>query len=131
MSNLQLIAERIKGLRDMLEITSADISSHLNITEEEYLSFETGEKDFGFTFLYSVANHLGVDITELLTGVIPKLTTFSVIRKDEGLPIERRSGFNYLHLAYPFKNKLSEPFIVNAKYDPELLRQPIDRKSVV
>ena len=125
MSNLQLIAERIKGLRDMLEITSADISSHLNITEEEYLSFETGEKDFGFTFLYSVANHLGVDITELLTGVIPKLTTFSVIRKDEGLPIERRSGFNYLHLAYPFKNKLSEPFIVNAKYDPELLRQPI------
>jgi len=125
MTNLQLIAERIRGLRNMLEISVEDISGFLGMTAEEYLQYESGENDFGFTFLYEVARRFGVDITEILTGVIPKLSTFSVIRKGEGLPIERRSGFNYLHLAYPFKNKLSEPFYVTAKYETELLKKPI------
>lgn len=125
MSNLQLIAERIRGLRNMLEISAEEISHYLGITEEEYLEYEIGDKDFGFTFLYEVSRRFGVDITEILTGVIPKLSTFSVIRKGEGLPIERRSGFNYLHLAYPFKNKQSEPFYVTAKYEAALLKEPI------
>jgi mannose-6-phosphate isomerase-like protein (cupin superfamily)/DNA-binding XRE family transcriptional regulator len=125
MSNLQLIAERIKGLRSMLEISAEEMAKFLGITTEEYLEYETGGKDFGFTFLYEVSRRFGVDITEILTGVIPKLSTVSVIRKGEGLPIERRSGFNYLHLAYPFRNKQSEPFFVTAKYEADLLKQPI------
>ena len=71
---------------------------------------------FSFTFLYQCAKLFGVDMVELVTGENPRLSFYSIVRKDEGLPIKRRAGFNYQHLAYLFKNKTCEPFLVTAPY---------------
>lgn len=110
--NIQLIAERIEGLRDIMEISPEEMAQALGISVEEYLEYEKGEKDFAFSFLYTVANKLGVDITDLLTGESPRLSLFSCVRAGEGLAMERRKEYKYQHLAYIFKNKKMEPFLV-------------------
>ena len=58
-------------------------------------------------------------------GSSPTLSSFSINKKGDGLPILRRKGFNYLNLAPLFKNKVAEPFVVTAKYDPAEHERPI------
>ena len=58
-------------------------------------------------------------MVELLTGENPHLTDFTVVHDGKGLPIRRRSGFEYFHLASYFKGKISEPFLVKAPYREE------------
>ena len=81
--------------------------------------------DLTFTFLYKCAHKLGVDITELLTGESPHIKWYSITHPDEGLPINRRSDFEYLHKAPYFKGRLCEPFYVTVPYQPESQNAPI------
>jgi transcriptional regulator with XRE-family HTH domain len=119
------IAERIKGLREMLGITAAEMAAVTEITEQEYITLESGNSDFSFTFLMKCAQRLNVDLVVLLTGTNPTLSFYTVVRKGSGLPIDRRTGFKYNHLAYLFKNKLSEPFLVTAPYSDEEQQLPV------
>ena len=112
--NIKLIAERIETMRDIMEISPEEMAQALGMTAEEYLEYETGEKDFAFSFLFTVANKLGVDITDLLTGESPRLSLFSCVRTGEGLAMERRKEYKYQHLAYIFKHKKME---WNKRYD--------------
>jgi len=111
------IAERIKGMRDILDISTYEMAEVFDIKEDEYLEYEKGTKDFTFTFLYKAANKFGIDMTELMTGSSPKLKEYSIVRGGEGLPIERRKGFEYENVAYRFKGRNAEVFIVNAIYE--------------
>ena len=108
--------KRIRGLRDLMEISPEEMAAATGTTTEEYLRLESGECDFGFTFLNNCADKLGVDIVELLTGENPRLSHYSVVRKGKGLDIKRRAGFKYEHLGYRFRNKLAEAFYVTAPY---------------
>jgi mannose-6-phosphate isomerase-like protein (cupin superfamily) len=90
---------------------------------DEYLQYEKGEKDFPFSFLYTVANKLHVDITDLITGEGAKLQTFSLVRQGQGLQMERRRAYKYQHLAPIFKNRIMEPFLVKV--------EPKDTESAV
>ncbi len=120
------IAERIRGLRSILEISLEKAAAATGITPEEFREYEDGCKDFSFTFLYKCAELFGVDIVELLTGEDPKLAFYSIVRKGEGLDIKRRAGFTYEHMAYKFKDKLAEPFIVTAPYSEQAQSEPIE-----
>jgi len=121
----KLIAERLRGARLNAEISTAEMARICGIDEEKYLTLEKGEEDFSFTFLYNCANALGMDISELVSGDNPKLNFFNITRAGEGMPIKRREGFQYRHIAPLLKNRLSEPFIVTAKYDEEAQNKPI------
>jgi transcriptional regulator with XRE-family HTH domain len=125
------IAERIRGLREDLGISVEEIASLLEITQEEYREYEEGKHDFTFTFLYKVAKRLGVDLIELITGTSPTLSVYTHVRKGRGLKIERsrRKGFNYQNLAYLFKNRNAEPFLVEAVYDEEAEKNEIMLRS--
>lgn len=114
-----MIAKRIKGLRTLMEFSIEEMAAVTGTGIEEYIACEEGANDFSFTFLFKCANHFGIDITELVTGDVPKLSYFTVVRKGGGMPIERRKEFNYRHLAYLMKNRLCEPFVVTAKYSEE------------
>jgi len=119
------IAERICELRDVWGYSAAEMAEIAGVSEEEYALYEAGKKDFSFTFLYNIAEKLHVDLTELLTGETPHLSAYSVIRSGEGLPIKRREGFEYYHMAYLVKEKIAEPFVVIAPYMPENDTAPI------
>lgn len=111
------IAQRIRGLREDFGISVTEMAQLVEVTEEEYLSYEEGKRDFSFTFLYKIAARLGLDISELLTGSSPTLSVYTHVRKGKGLSIERRKGFKYQSLAYLFRNRNAEPFLVEAVYD--------------
>jgi len=115
-NQLQEVAQRIKTLREILEISIEDMAVTLDISTSQYAQYEKGENDFSFTFLHKCAEKFGVDIVELLTGENPRLSFFAVTRKGKGLNINRREGFKYEHMAYNLKSKLADPFIVTAKY---------------
>lgn len=125
-TEIKEIAIRIKGLREILGVEPSEMAETLKITEQEYLEYEGGAKDFTFTFLYKCANKLGVDIVELISGDTAKLNSFAITRKAEGYDItSRRKNFNYKYLAYAFKNKLIEPFVVTAPFKEEEQDKPI------
>jgi len=119
------ISERIRALREILDITVEDMAKTCDVTVREYEEHENGERDFTFTFLYKCATRFGVDIAELISGEQPRLSGYCITRKGEGLPIKRREGFKYENMAYLFKDRIAEPFIVTAKYSKEAEEAPI------
>lgn len=120
------IAERIRGLRDIMDFTQEEMAAATGLDVQTYAEFEAGTLDFTFTFLYKCAEKFGVDIVELLTGEAPKLDFYSIVRKNEGLDIKRQHGFVYKHMAYRFRDKTVEPFVVTAPYSAEAESEPIE-----
>lgn len=120
------IAERIRALREILDLSVEEMAAAVGVEPEEYLAYEAGRRDFGFTFLYKCAEKFGVDLVELLTGENPRLSFYSVVRAGTGLDVKRRAGFKYEHMAYRFKDKIAEPFVVTAPYRPENESEPIE-----
>ena len=114
-TQVKKIAERLKGLRQMMEITPEEMARVTDVTLDEYLAKENGEQDFSFTFLFKCATRFGVDISAVVSGEEPHLQVYAMARKGEGMPIRRRREFDYQHLAYLFKDRLAEPFVVRAK----------------
>ena len=123
--SIKEVAERIKGLREILGISVEEMCKKTDCSAEEYELIEKGEKDFSITFVYKCAEILGVDIIELLTGENPKLKRYCVVRQGTGLPVKRREGLEYQHLAYMFKGKKIEPLLVTAPYSAEEQDKPI------
>lgn len=121
----KVIAERLKWARHNAELSVSDMASAAGIADEEYVKLETGDYDFSFTFLFKCATKLGMDISELVSGADPKLNFYDITRAGGGMPIRRRAGFNYRHLAPFLKNRMAEPFVVTAKYNTELENSPI------
>lgn len=111
------IAQRIQGMREDLGISADEMAQLVEMSESEYLEYESGKHDFPFTFLYKAASRFGLDISDLITGSSPRLTVYTHVKKGKGLPIERRKGFKYHSLAYLFKNRFAEPFLVEAPFD--------------
>lgn len=110
-----LIAQRMKALREILDVSATELAQAVHLSEAEYLEYEAGKHDFSFSFLYSVAGRLGVDIVDLMTGEAPRLSVCSFVKAGEGLKLERRKEYKYEHLAYIFKNKKMEPFLVTVE----------------
>lgn len=123
--NIKEVAGRIRALREDMGLTMQEMAEATGRTLAEYAAQESGEHDLSFTFLYKCADRFGVDVIELLTGENPHLTGYSLTRATDGLSIKRRAGFEYLHKAPHFKNKLAEPFLVTAPYLPEEQDVPI------
>lgn len=121
---LQIIAERIKSLREILKISEETIAAECGLSLEEYLKYERAETDFSFSVLHNIANALGIDISDLLTGESARLTKYIITRAGGGHTIRRNDAYEYKHLALNFQNKLIEPFIVTLDpcVDPDSLR---------
>ena len=119
------VANRIRSLREDLGLSIEDMAAATERSVEEYQAQESGEKDLSFTFLFKCANKFGVDVVEILTGEAPRLKNYELTRKGKGLSIKRRAGFEYLHQAPFFSNKLCEPFVVTAPYLVEEQDKPI------
>lgn len=123
--DIKEVAKRLKGLRLSCDLSIEEFCERTGMDPETYRKVEEGEKDFSVTFLYKCSEVFNVDLVEILTGTAPRLSTYSIVRKDKGLPIERRERFAYQHLAYLFKNKDIEPLLVKAPYEEGAEDKPI------
>ncbi len=117
------IAARIKGLRLLSGMSSMEVSQKLGLSFEEYQKYENGEDDIPISILYEIADFYTVDLTEVLTGVSPKLHDICYLKKGEGLKVERYDQYDFQSLAYKYANRKIEPLLVTleADKDPELV----------
>ena len=106
------VAARIKELREIFGFDIKTIADKLGVTEEIYLDYEASGVDIPISVIYNLANIYNVDMTEILSGTSPKLNTISVVKKGEGIRIERFEGYVYENIAYKFMHKKMEPMIV-------------------
>ena len=63
---IRQIAERLRGLRDVLELTADDIARDCDISAEEYRLAETGEFDISVSMLQKIARHYGISLDALM-----------------------------------------------------------------
>ena len=115
---LKQIGERITALREIMGVDAQTLADAVGLPLDEYLKYENGEVDFSFGFVYTIATVLGRDVMEIMTGVAPKLRMATFVRSGGGVKIERQKAYSYEHLAYTFRDKLAEPFLVTVAYDP-------------
>ncbi|MBQ0109238.1 MAG: cupin domain-containing protein [Clostridiales bacterium] len=109
---IKQIAQRIKYLRDVLDMTEEQVASAVNVPIDEYKSYENGEKDIPISIIYGTAAALGVDPTELIVGEAPRMVEYCITRKDSGVMIERYPGYSFEALAHNFVGRDKEPMIV-------------------
>lgn len=122
MSNLEQIKEistRMKALREIHEMSEDDLAKKLNIDLEAYKNYEAALCDIPIGFLNEFAHFFNVELISLLTGEEPKLRTYTVVKKDKGLKIDRRKQYDYQSLAYNFVGKRMEPFLVKVPVKDE------------
>ncbi len=123
------VAQRIREMRIIENITEADMAAKTEVTLEQYLQYEAGMLDFPFTFLHKCALAFGVDMTDLLEGQSAHLSSYTVTRKGEGHATAKENGIEIRNLAPMFRRKLSEPYYVRYAYDPELQDKPIHQTT--
>ncbi len=109
------IGTRLAALRDACDVTAEDMARTLEVTPEEYAAFERGERDFSFSFLYNAAEALGVDVLDIMSGESPKLSGCSVVKAGKGFKVDRNKAYEYRHLAFTFRDKRAEPFLVTVE----------------
>ncbi len=120
------IAGRIRELREIENLSVADMAQKTGVSEEEYLLCENGKSDLHFAFIYRCANAFNVDVTDIIEGYSPRLRSYTVTRKGEGQRIEKAHGMTYYNLASAFRNRIAEPLYVKSVYDPEAQNKPIE-----
>ena len=76
------VALRIREMREILELSCADMAEKTGVTEAEYRLYETGTVDFPFTFIHKCALSFGIELTDLLEGYSAHLSNYTVTRKD-------------------------------------------------
>lgn len=111
------IGMRLMFLREESELSEKEMAEKLGVDEENYKAFESGDKDFSFSIIYKAADILGVDVLDLISGSAPTLSTCCMVKKGKGYSVKRDHEYDYKHLAYTFRNKKAEPFLVTITPD--------------
>ena len=82
---IRQIADRIRGLRDIAQLSVETCAQDLGIAAGTYRTYESGEADIPASFLYQVAGKFHVELSALLTGEDPRLRTYCVTRAGRGV----------------------------------------------
>jgi len=106
------IPDRIKELREILELTTAEVAQKIDVPESEYMDYEVGKRDIPISKLFEIANVLDIDFTVLLTGENPRMDSYSVTRNGKGAKIARYPGYDFSALATNFMERKMEPLLV-------------------
>ena len=126
LNQLSEVATRIKELREIIGLSVKEMAVTTNVTEEQYVTYESGNVDIPFSFIHKCALAFGVSMTVLLEGRTAKLSNYTVTRKGQGQDTVRdEDGINIANLAPKFKNKLAEPYYVTYKYSQGAQNKPI------
>ena len=104
LSQLSEIATRIKELREIIGLSVKEMAVKTDVTEDVYLTYESGTEDIPFSFIHKCALAFGVDMTDLLEGSSAKLSTYTVTRKGCGQETAKEDGIDIANLAPKFKN---------------------------
>jgi len=106
------IGKRISDIRQLSELSLSTLAAKINTTAAQLELYESGTIDIPVSILHDISAELGIGMTELLTGEVAKLSTYSVVRKNKGVGVKRQEAYDYQSLAYNFAWRKMEPLLI-------------------
>ncbi|MCD7900762.1 MAG: cupin domain-containing protein [Bacteroides sp.] len=124
---IKQIAERLRGLREVLELTAEELAAESGINLEEYQLAETGDYDISVSMLQKIARKYNIALDALMFDEEPKMSSYFVTRAGKGVSIERTKAYKYQSLASGFMKREADPFIVTV--EPKAEETPMHYNS--
>ncbi len=113
---IQETARRIRELREITGISVEEMARRTDLSVEEYLECEAGNRNLSIAFLYRCTLSFGVDMGDLLEGRSPKLQSYALTRKGQGQRIEEAHHMVGYNLAADFRNRIALPLYMEIAY---------------
>ena len=115
---IKQIAGRIRELREIHGLSVEEMARRTDLSVEEYLQCEAGNRNMSVAFLYRCVLIFGVDFGDLLEGHSPKLRSYALTRRGDGQRIEEAHNMVGFNLAAGFRNRIALPLYMELKYQP-------------
>lgn len=115
---IQSIATRLRGLREVLELSEQEVAESCHLTLEQYRAMESGRTDFSVNVLQTISRHYGISLDVLMFGEEPRMNSYFITRAGKGVSVERRKAYRYEALASGFRGRKIDPFIVTVEPAP-------------
>ncbi|MCD7710234.1 MAG: cupin domain-containing protein [Porphyromonadaceae bacterium] len=112
---IKQIAARLKGLREVLDLTTDEVAAVCGIGTEEYMRLESGEVDIPVSVLYQISTRYKIDLSALMFGEEPHMESYFLTRKGKGVSVQRTQAYQYQSLAAGFMHRKADPFIVTVE----------------
>ena len=116
---LKQIGERLRGLRDVLDLSAQEVADTCGISLEKYEKIERGEVYITISNLMKKAHKYGVSAEELMLAEAPRMKSDFVVRKGQGMSVERTKAYKYQSLVSGFVNHKADVFVVTVEPKPE------------
>lgn len=124
---IKQIGERLKGLREVLDIPAEEVADLCGISVDTYLNVEEGEGELSISNLQKISKKYGIALDVILFGEEPHMSTYFLTRKGQGMSVERRKAYKYQSLASGFRGRRAEPFMVLV--EPKSENTPLEKNS--
>ncbi len=115
---LKQIGERLRGLRDVLDIPAEEVAALCEMPVEDYLKYEEGASELSVSRLAKIGKAYDISLDVLMYGEEPHMSTYFLTRKDQGLSIERRKAYKYQSLAGGFRGRKADLFMTTVEPVP-------------
>lgn len=124
--SIEQIGERLRGLREVLNISQEEIAELCGISLEHYQKIEAGEADPGVYRLTKIAKRYGINLDVLIFGEEPRMSSYFVTRKGKGLSVDRHNDYAYQSLANGFRGRKVDPYFVTVDPLPDNKKHSMD-----
>lgn len=112
---IKQIAERLRGLRESLDLTIAEIAEKTKRKAEEIENYESGKVDIPMSFLFDVAQQFNIETSTLISGNEAHMSNYFLTRYGKGISVERTKAYKYQALGSGFKQPKAQPFEVTVE----------------
>ena len=109
------IAERLKGLRESLDLSFQEMAEQTKRDPAQIEQFESGEVDIPMSFLFEVAQQFNIDTSALISGEDARMNSYFLTRYGKGISVERTKAYKYQALGSGFKHPKAQPFEVTVE----------------
>ena len=72
---IKSIATRLRGLREVLELSEQEVADSCRLSVDEYRDMESGDADISVNVLQTIARRYGISLDVLMFGEEPKMVT--------------------------------------------------------
>lgn len=128
-NHIKQIAARLRGLREVLELTEQELADSCQMSVEEYKIMESGEQDISVSALQAIARRYDITLDVLMFGEEPKMSSYFLTRAGKGVSVERSKAYKYEALASGFRDRKIDPFIVTVEPKDEDAPQHLNSHS--
>lgn len=119
MDFIHQIAERLRGLRDALDLTQEQMAAECGVPVELLAEYESGARDIPVSFLHHLSSSYGVELSVLMFGNEPRMNSYFITRAGHGVKVERTGAYSYQDLAAGFLHRQMNPFMVTVEPSAE------------